>query len=68
MRVYVEALANIDTVVLDKTGVITAGRPVVTAVETAEGVAEKEILLHRWIIYHKSQYACGRLFGICLFI
>lgn len=41
----VESLANIDTVVLDKTGTITAGKPVVVAVETVEGLSEKEVLL-----------------------
>ncbi len=42
---YVESLANIDTVVLDKTGTITAGKPVVISVETAAGTGEKEALL-----------------------
>lgn len=42
---YVEALANIDTVVLDKTGTVTAGKPVVITVETAGSASEKEILL-----------------------
>ncbi|AEG59157.1 heavy metal translocating P-type ATPase [Desulforamulus ruminis DSM 2154] len=42
---YVESLANIDTVVLDKTGTITAGRPVVMAVDTTGEVSEQEVLL-----------------------
>lgn len=42
---YVESLANIDTVVLDKTGTITAGKPLVVAVETTGDNSEKEVLL-----------------------
>jgi Cu+-exporting ATPase len=39
-----ELAAQIDTVVLDKTGTVTLGRPVVTAVEPAEGVSPEELL------------------------
>ena len=35
---------KIDTVVLDKTGTITNGRPVVTDILTAEGITETELL------------------------
>ena len=42
---YIEALADTDTVVLDKTGTITVGVPQVSAIVTASGVEEKEILL-----------------------
>lgn len=42
---YVESLANIDTVVLDKTGTITAGKPLVVAVETTGDTSAKEVLL-----------------------
>ncbi|MBP2637273.1 MAG: ctpC 2 [Firmicutes bacterium] len=42
---YVETLAGVDTVVLDKTGTITLGRPQVVAVNTAPGVSERELLL-----------------------
>ncbi|TWH46164.1 cation-translocating P-type ATPase [Sporomusa sp. KB1] len=42
---YVEALAGIDTVVLDKTGTITIGKPQVVTVKTAPGVRERELLL-----------------------
>ena len=40
-----EALAEADTVVLDKTGTITVGIPQISAVETAEGVTEEETIL-----------------------
>ena len=42
---YMEALAETDTVVLDKTGTITIGIPQISAVRTAKDVAEKEMIL-----------------------
>ena len=39
-----EALAKVDTVVMDKTGTITFGKPKVTDVLSANGVPEEEIL------------------------
>jgi Cu+-exporting ATPase len=39
-----EALAGIDTVLLDKTGTVTQGRPEVVAITPAEGVAPEELL------------------------
>ena len=42
---YIEALAQTDTVVLDKTGTITVGMPKVSLIETAPEVEEKEMLL-----------------------
>ncbi len=42
---YIEALADIDTVVMDKTGTITIGMPKISAVYTVEGVCEKELIL-----------------------
>lgn len=42
---YIEALAETDTVVLDKTGTITVGVPQVSAILTTEGTEEKEMLL-----------------------
>ena len=42
---YMEALAETDTVVLDKTGTITVGIPQISSIRTAEGVEEKEMIL-----------------------
>lgn len=42
---YIEALADIDTIVLDKTGTITAGTPQITAIKPIDGVSQKELLL-----------------------
>ncbi len=39
-----ERLERVDTLVVDKTGTLTEGRPAVTAVVPAEGFAESEIL------------------------
>ncbi len=39
-----ERLEKADTVVLDKTGTLTEGRPTVTAIKPAEGFAEDEVL------------------------
>ena len=42
---YIEALAETDTVVLDKTGTLTVGIPQIAFMRTAPGVEEKEMLL-----------------------
>ncbi len=39
-----EAARRIDTIVLDKTGTLTRGKPVVTRVVTANGFAERDLL------------------------
>jgi len=43
--IYLEKLATIDTVVLDKTGTLTLGVPQVTHIQTFNNMTEKEILL-----------------------
>lgn len=42
---YIEALADIDTVVLDKTGTITIGTPKITEIQSIPEIDEKELLL-----------------------
>jgi len=40
----IEVLRTVDTIVVDKTGTLTAGRPTVVTVETVEGFDEGELL------------------------
>lgn len=42
---YIEALAETDTVVLDKTGTLTVGVPQIAYIKTAKDVEEKEMIL-----------------------
>ena len=42
---YIEALAETDTVVLDKTGTLTIGIPQIAFIKTAKDVDEKEMIL-----------------------
>ena len=42
---YIEALAETDTVVLDKTGTLTIGIPQISFIRTAPGVEDKEMIL-----------------------
>src|SRR6202034_565779 len=41
---YLEALGKVNTVVLDKTGTLTFGQPVVQAVLPRPGISEEELL------------------------
>ncbi len=41
---FVEALAEADSLILDKTGTITEGKPRVTSIHTTEDCSEKELL------------------------
>ena len=41
---YLEKLADIDTIVLDKTGTLTIGVPEVTGIQVANGATENEVL------------------------
>ncbi|CTQ54687.1 Copper-transporting P-type ATPase [Roseibium album] len=40
-----ELLASVDTVVVDKTGTLTEGKPVVSEIVTAKGISEEDVLL-----------------------
>ncbi len=42
---YIEALADIDTIILDKTGTITDGHPVLTGVHPCRGATEEEVVV-----------------------
>lgn len=41
---YLEALARVDVILLDKTGTLTLGRPEITDVVTLDGLGEHEVL------------------------
>jgi heavy metal translocating P-type ATPase len=49
-----------DTIVLDKTGTITEGKPKVNAVVTFNGVSEQELLKHAASIEQGSSHPIGR--------
>jgi len=55
-----EVAGQLTIVVLDKTGTVTLGRPVVTAVEPADGVAQDELLASAAAAERLSQHPLGR--------
>jgi Cd2+/Zn2+-exporting ATPase/Cu+-exporting ATPase len=57
---YLEALATIDTVVLDKTGTLTFGRPEVRKVVTASGIGKPELLEAAAIAERRSEHPVGK--------
>jgi heavy metal translocating P-type ATPase len=56
---YLERLAEIDTVVLDKTGTLTLGAPEVTGVHTADGIHEETVLQVAAIAEQHSEHPLG---------
>ncbi|HYL99628.1 MAG TPA: cation-translocating P-type ATPase, partial [Blastocatellia bacterium] len=56
---YIEALAAVDTVVLDKTGTVTFGDPEVTGVHPAPGVKIVTILQTAAIAERRSEHPLG---------
>ena len=56
---YLEKLAEIDTIVLDKTGTLTLGIPEVTRVHTSSGVSEETVLLNAAIAEQHSEHPLG---------
>jgi Cd2+/Zn2+-exporting ATPase len=55
-----EDLAAADTLVLDKTGTLTVGRPVVTAIQTIDGFDEAELLRLTATVESTSEHHLGR--------
>ena len=55
-----ETVGKIDTVVLDKTGTVTQGAPVVTDILPAEGVGEGELLEFAHALEAKSEHPLAR--------
>jgi heavy metal translocating P-type ATPase len=56
---YLEALSALDTVVLDKTGTVTYGRPRVIAVLPAAGISEATLLARAAIAARRSEHPLG---------
>ena len=66
-----ETAARIDTVILDKTGTITTGKPVVSAVLTHNGYTEEQALalaaaVERWSEHPVAQAVVARATGSAL--
>jgi Cd2+/Zn2+-exporting ATPase/Cu+-exporting ATPase len=56
---YLEKLADIDTIVLDKTGTLTMGVPEVTGIRVADGATENEVLENAAIAEQHSEHPIG---------
>jgi Cd2+/Zn2+-exporting ATPase/Cu+-exporting ATPase len=57
---YLEVLARVDTVVLDKTGTLTFGRPAVQRVVPAPGLAAVQVVEAAGIAERRSEHPLGR--------
>jgi Cd2+/Zn2+-exporting ATPase/Cu+-exporting ATPase len=57
---YLEILGNVDTVVLDKTGTLTLGTPVVSAVHAATGVDERSVVEAAAIVERPSEHPLAK--------
>jgi heavy metal translocating P-type ATPase len=57
---YLEALAAVDTVLLDKTGTLTFGTPQIREVVSANGYAEQQIIAAASIAERKSEHPLAR--------
>jgi heavy metal translocating P-type ATPase len=58
--IYLEALGQLDTVFLDKTGTLTYGMPLVTEVNAAPGISEQAILRAAASAESGSEHPLGR--------
>jgi heavy metal translocating P-type ATPase len=57
---YLEALAAVDTVLLDKTGTLTFGTPQIQEVVSANGFTEREIIAAAGIAERKSEHPLAK--------
>lgn len=55
-----EQVGKTDIVVLDKTGTLTTGKPVVTDLLPAEGVSERDLLTFAFALEQKSEHPLSR--------
>jgi heavy metal translocating P-type ATPase len=58
--VHLEQLAKTDTVLLDKTGTLTYGKPGVVAIEPASGFSEREVLEAAALAERNSEHPLAR--------
>jgi heavy metal translocating P-type ATPase len=56
---YLEKLAEIDTIILDKTGTLTMGVPEVTDIRVADGAIERDVLENAAIAEQHSEHPIG---------
>jgi Cu+-exporting ATPase len=54
-----ERMEKVDTLVIDKTGTLTEGKPKVTAIRTAPFIGEKELLKFAASLEHASEHPLG---------
>src|ERR1700720_3613735 len=57
---YLEALAEVDTVLLDKTGTLTFGTPQIRNVVSADGFTERQIIAAAAIAERKSEHPLAK--------
>jgi P-type Cu+ transporter len=55
-----ERLAHVDTIVLDKTGTLTEGKPRIASIHVAEGTTEKDLLLLAASLEQRSEHPLAR--------
>ncbi|MBA2113882.1 heavy metal translocating P-type ATPase [Bremerella alba] len=55
-----ETLQQVDTVVVDKTGTLTEGKPKLTQLEPAEGFSEDDLLKYAAAVEQNSEHPIGR--------
>jgi len=58
--IYLEALGQLDTVFLDKTGTLTYGVPLVTKISSAPGISERTLLEAAASAERNSEHPLGR--------
>jgi heavy metal translocating P-type ATPase len=56
---YLEKLAEIDTIVLDKTGTLTMGVPAVTGIRAVDGATDRDVLESAAIAEQHSEHPLG---------
>jgi Cu2+-exporting ATPase len=59
-RLALERMRTVDTILFDKTGTLTKGEPTVTAVESAEGLTEGEVVAYAAAAESDSEHPLAR--------